>query len=232
MPISEQMKTPVFVSFCLFIVTLLISLHVLVQNDKGPLERMKSHMSAIDREKSQAELRAQLLAHELADYRQHVATLLPAIPASDSSESSYPLRQLASVTTSSGRLIDIERASGLFEKAKTAFREKDFEGSNGLLRSLLDRYPNSTHVPESLFLAAEGHFQAKEYAESAGMIERMIEGYPENELTGFALLRLGHIFEMQDRPEDAGDIYRSVLANFKHQDLVKQAKASLQAVSL
>jgi hypothetical protein len=60
----------------------------------------------------------------------------------------------------------------------------------------------------------------------------MVTVYPENELTGYALMRLGKIFEIQNRLEDAGDIYRAVLANFKQPALQKQASANLKAVEL
>lgn len=210
-------------------------MHGLVRDNRAPVEKLKEQLAMMERERQRAELRAQLLAYEISDYQTRVATLLPPGAAEKSGEpgdvEKYALRQLASVVTS-GDSIQIERASGLFEKAKTAFREKDFEGSNDLLKGLIRKYPESAHVPAAYFLLAEGHYQRKEYADSVLNIERMIEIFPENELTGFALLRLGHIFEVQDRLEDAGDIYKSILANFKQPELVKQAQASLKAVTL
>jgi TolA-binding protein len=226
------MKTPVYVSFCLFIVAVLVSLHALVRGNDGTADKLKSQMAVLERERQSSDLRAQLLASEIADYQSRVAVLMPDALKAGDLESNYPLRQLASVAGASGDILGIERASGLFEKAKLTFREKDFEGANELLTSLVSKFPESSHVAEAHFLLAESRFQLKEYAESASEIERMIEAYPENELTGFALLRLGRIFEIQDRPEDAGDIYRSILANFKQPLLTKQAKTSLQAVAL
>lgn len=231
------MKTQVFVSFCALIAAMILAIHGLVRDNRAPVAKLKEQLAALEKERERAELRAQLMAYEIADYQTRVATLLPPGAHEKNGDEGadvekFSLRQLASVVTTGGDSIQIERASGLFEKAKTAFREKDFEGSNELLRSLLRKYPESTHVPAAYFLLAEGHYQRKEYAESALNIERMIEIFPENELTGFALLRLGHIFEVQDRLEDAGDIYKSILANFKQPELVKQAHVSLKAVTL
>lgn len=227
------MKTPVFVAVCLFIVSVLVSLHALVRNNSGPAELLKSHLAIVDRQRQAAELRAKILSHELVDFQQHVAVLMPDALSEENDERGYPLRQLASVAGSaSGDMIAIERASGLFEKAKDQFRKKDYESANGILTSLLAKYPESSHVAEAHFLLAESRFQLKEYAESASTIEKMIEAYPENELTGFALLRLGKIFEIQDRLEDAGDIYRSIITNFKQPALTSHAKTSLQAVTL
>jgi TolA-binding protein len=226
------MKTPVFVSFCALMTVLIVALHGLMNDNHAPLEKLKAQMALVEKERSRAELRAQLLRHEIADFQNRVATLLPEAVHEVSDPANYPLRQLASVIADPGDSILIERGSGLFEKAKTAFREKDFEGANQLLKSLLARYPESVHVPSAYFLLTEGHYQLKEYTDSIGNVERLIESYPENELTGFALLRLGHIFEAQERLEDAGDVYKSVLSNFTQTELLKQAQASLKAVTL
>lgn len=231
------MKTQVFVSFCALIAAMILAIHGLVRDNRAPVEKLKEQLANLEKERQKAELRSQLMAYEIADYQTRVATLLPPGAHHGGDEApgdaeQFSLRQLASVVTTGGDSIHIERASGLFEKAKTAFREKDFEGSNEILKSLIRKYPESAHVPSAYFLLAEGYYQRKEYSESVLNIERMIEIFPENELTGFALLRLGHIFEVQDRLEDAGDIYKSILANFKQPELVKQAHASLKAVTL
>jgi TolA-binding protein len=233
-PISKQpkqhvMKTSAFVSFCLVLLSIILSTHFIFRNAFGASDKIKLQLAQIDKQRQEADFRAELIAHQLSDYQQQVATLLP--DALKNKDASYPLRQLASVAIDTGETIEIERASSLLEEAKTAFREKDFDESNNLLGKLLNRYPSSVHAPEAHFLLAEGLYQEKDFAASAGTIEKMIERYPENELTGFALLRLGHIFETQDRLEDASDIYRAVLVNFKQPDILKQAKVSLRAVN-
>ena len=179
-------------------------MHGLLKDNQAPLEKLKSQMAVVEKERGRAELRAQLLEHEMADYQSRSATLLPEVPKENFDPSGYQLRQLASVIADPGDKIALERASGLFEKAKTSFREKDFEGSNQLLKGLLAKYPESLHVPAAYFLLAEGYFQMKDYSESVLQIEKLVDAFPENELTGFALLRLGHIFEVQERLEDAG----------------------------
>lgn len=232
LPKSETMKTSVFVSFCLFVVAILLSLHALIDEGSGPQEKMRQQLTVFDKELERAHLRSQLVENELADLKSEVATVLPEVAKKIEDPGAYPVRQLASVVANRGDVLEIERASTLFERAKGQFREKDFEGSNQLLKSLLSKYPDSVHGPEAYFLLAEGHYQLKHYPESVVTIERMIETYPENELTGFALLRLGSIFELQDRYEDASDIYSAVIANFRQPDLLKQASLSLKAVKL
>lgn len=214
-------------------VAVIVSLHVLIRNNHGPDEKFKEKIAEVEREKQSADLRSQLLISEISEYRQSIAAVMPAALEQKRGLRDNPaLRELASVAGGAGDPLAIERASGLFEKAKTAFREEDFESSNHLFAALVEKYPESVHTPEAHFLLAEGRFQMKEYADSAAQIEKMIEAYPESELTGFALLRLGRIFEIQDRLEDAGDIYKAILANFKQPALVRQARTSLRAVTL
>lgn len=210
---------------------MILAIHGLVKDSHAPLDKLKNQLAVLEKERERADLRAQLLAYEMAEYQTRVATLLPQSLGSGGDAEKYGLRQLASVV-SSGDSIQIERGSGLFERAKTAFRDKDFEGSNELLQGLIRKFPESTHVPAAYFLLSEGHYQRKEYAAAVSSIERMIESYPENELTGFALLRLGHIFEVQDRLEDAADVYKSILSNFKQPELARQARDSLKEVTL
>jgi len=226
------MKPAIFISYCSVIVAFFLSLHVFFEDSLSPVDRLKEQLALVEKQRQEANFRALLLADQLAEYRQHVATLIPDVMKGMKEHEAYPLRQLASVSSGGGDVIRIERASGIFEKAKAAFRDKDFEKSNQLLASMIARYPDSVHVAEAHFLLAEGQYQLKDFSAATSTIEKMVDLFPENELTGFALLRLGHIYELQDRVEDAGDIYKAVLENFKQPELVKQARTSLKAVAL
>lgn len=226
------MKPSVFVSYCLVIVALFLSMHVFFKDSMSPMDQLRKQLAMVEKQRREADFRALLLADQLSEYRQHVATLIPDVMKGMNEQEAYPLRQLASVSSGAGDVIRIERASGLFERAKASFRDQDFEESNRLLGDLITRYPDSVHIAEAHFLLAEGQYQLKDFVSAINTIEKMVDLFPENELTGFALLRLGHIYEIQDRNEDAGDIYKAVLGSFKQPELVKQARMSLKAVSL
>lgn len=227
------MKNSAFLAFVLLVFAGLVAAHALIRETVSPAKVLSERLARVEKEKKEAELRERLATYQLLDFQQQVATLIPnALPKGkwDDPES-YPLRRLASVVTSTDELV-IERASGLFERAKKAFRDKKYGEANRLLENLIEDYPQSTHVIESHFLLAEGQFQLKEYEASIATVEKMVSVFPDSELTGFALLRLGRIFEVQERFEDAADIYRAVLANFNGAELVKQAQSSLKAVEL
>lgn len=226
------MKNSTFLAFALILFSAFMSAYGFLRADLSPERRLQSRLAQVSREKEDAEFRAQLAAHQLADYQQHIATLLPDAIKGKTPQESYPLRQLASVVGSGGDALKIERASSQFERAKEAFRNKLFEDSNQMFAKLIEQYPESVHMVESHFLLLEGQFQLGEYEAAIDTTETMIRAFPESELTGFALLRLGRIFEIQDRLEDATEIYRAVLGNYQEPQLVDQAQTALKAVRL
>ncbi len=193
-----------------------------------------AQMERVEQVRREESLRADLAEDRLNDFKGQVAAVLPMQLVKPDAKNLYPLRQLASVVTDQTDL-QIERASGLLDRGKEKFRAGEFEESNLIFAQLIEKYPESMHIAEAHFLLAEGQFQSKDYESSIASIEKMIALFPENELTGFALLRLGRIYELQDRLEDASDIYKSVLANFTQPqwvELQKQAKVSLESVRL
>jgi TolA-binding protein len=225
------MKNFVFLNFCMMLVAALVSAHSLFKTAITPVEDFQSRIKALDREKQEAELKAQIHAYKLAEFQQDVASLLPDAIRNQPDDKAYPLRQLASVSAGA-RGIVIERASSLMESGKGEFRESKHEAAARIFRSVISNHPDSLHVIEAHFLLAESLYQIQDYDGAIAVVERMVDLFPENELTGFALLRLGGIFEVKERYEDAGDIYKAILNNFKHQELSRQAQASLKAVRL
>ncbi|MES2856056.1 MAG: tetratricopeptide repeat protein [Bdellovibrionota bacterium] len=220
-----------FVGFMAILFAGFIALHGVIRDRLSPIKSLERQMTHLSAQKKEAEFKALLAQHSLNEYRQEVATLIPDAVKGKSIEQAYPLRQLASVVTNADDLA-IERASSLFERAKVRFRAKDFEASNQLFASLIENHPDSVYVVESHFLLSEGQFQLQEFDSTVATIEKMLSLFPESELTGFALLRLGRIFEKQDRLEDAADIYRALISNFSQPEIVKQADANLKSVAL
>jgi TolA-binding protein len=224
------MKNAVFLPFCMLIVTALVVAHSLFRESLSPAANLQAQVESAAQEKRAAVFQAQLAEARLADYQQDVATLLPS-SLKGRGEPSYPLRQMASVTFESESFV-MERASGLMEKGKKAFRDANYSKAIHLFNDVIAKYPDSSHVAEAHFLAAESQFLTKDFEASIETIEKMIDLFPDNELTGFALLRLGSIYETQDRIEDAGDVYRAVLGHFRQPEIIKQASTSLKSVSL
>lgn len=189
-----------------------------------------ARIESLERAAAEQKLRAALARHELADWRQHVATLVPAaLEGAKGPAESYPLRNIASVASEGAdSSLEIEASATLFERAKEDFRAKRFaEAAEGFAR-LLEAHPSSRYGIEARFLLAEAEYQRKDYSAALDAIESLLGHFPESELAGFAMLRLGDIFERQDRKEDAAEVYRAILKAYANADLLAQAKAALK----
>lgn len=225
------MRNNWFLVFILILFSGVLALNGYIREHFNPTQSLIHKIAALEQAKRQADLRSRLALDQLNDFRSQVAIVLPQALDANVQKESYPLRQLASVVSKGDPLV-IERASSAFEKAKTEFRNKNFEDTAVLLKDLIEHHPDSTHIIDAYFLLAESEYQIGREEKSVETIETMISLFPESELTGFSLLRLGKIFEKQDRLEDAADIYRSVLTNFQQREIVTQASAALKAVAL
>jgi TolA-binding protein len=228
-----------FITFCILLFAGFLQFYSFIHYKFSGIEVLRSEVSELKRSAQEEQLKAQLAQYQLEDYEQYVATVLPnefkAYAASSENLQARlaPLRSLASIGPHSAAAdIQIERASSLYERGRQAFASKKFDESNEIFTKLLSLYPSSIHAPDSYFLLAEGQFQSNDFEDTIKTIGTMVSLFPENELTGFALIRLGKIFESQERLEDAVDVYKAVLKSYPKVALQKQAQACLKAVQL
>jgi TolA-binding protein len=228
------MKNSVFVVFCLMLAMTFSLTYAFMRSRFNGADEMQMQVAILQDKVEREELKSQLAANQLQEYQQQIATMIPEAQKNSKDEkSAYQLRVLASVVaTPDGDRLKIERATGMFERAKEEFRIGKFEKAEADFKDLIHRYPESIHVPEAHFLLAETQFQLKEYEVCIDTVEAMVTLFPESELTGFAMLRLAKIYEVQDRLEDAVELYRTVVSSYQDRQLVLQANTSLKSVEL
>ncbi len=227
-----MMKRSVLAIFCLFLIMGFFNLYIFIQTQSNSVPELKVQNAKLEWELKNQELKTMLANYELEDYRQYLALVLPN-EIRNNSPANYQLRNLASVVKEPlSDNLAIERASSLLSKAKKAFEGKDYVGSNKLLHNLIEDYPDSIHSVEAHFLLIEGQYQSQDFENCIASIDDMLTLYPENELTGYAMLRLGKIFESQDRVEDAVEVYKALIRDFKSEKLQSQARLSLKGVEL
>ncbi len=225
-----------FVLFILCLTLALIEVRSYFHNYFSQSDRLRGEVGKLKERLARETLRRDLMAHQLDDFRQVVATLLPEAlkPQRSNRADDYPLRNLATIVFEQKSLnLGLERAGVLFSKAKTHFQQGEYERSNRIFSSLIQNYPDTVHLAESYFLLAEGQFQAGDFEGSVRNLDAMITLFPESSLTGYGMLRLGKIFESQDRFEDAEVVYRTISKMFKDESmLVQEAQSRLKAVEL
>ncbi len=229
----KRLSAGLFCSVMLLICLVIVGLRQSVQRDDGQVALLKKKVAMAERLAAESNFRERLAQDDSRETREMVAQVIPgSLKNKPKDSTTYEIRNIASVLNSTNSSLQIERASSMLEKAKDEFRAKNFEESNLRLSKLLRLYPDSLHGPEARFLLVEGYFQARDFEACIEVVEEMIRLYPESELTGFALLRLGRIYEGRDRIEDAAEIYRSVVSHFSQAEVKSQAKIALKAVDL
>ena len=227
------MKNASFLLLCLTLISAYGCLHLWMRGElNGDKRALTLRYEQARTVSARASLDAQLARFEIADWRQHVATLLPGTVRGGSESSKYPLRNLASLAAGDAEShLDLQRGVTAFERAKKEFRDRLFEESNESFRSLIESFPGGRFDIEAHFLLAEGEFQTKDYERAVDAIDLLVGAYPESDLTGYALLRLGGIFELQGRREDADEVYRAILKAYLAPGLVAQARTALTALT-
>ena len=171
---------------------------------------------------------------QFLEFRQSVAALMPdVLKQKGLGEEGYPYRSLAStISRSDAEQVRQTIAKTLFERGKENFRKHEYPKAIHAFHQVIDHFGFTPYVAESFFLLAESHFQRNELEACTGVIQQMVELFPNHELTGFALVRLGRIYQIQNRNEEAIEIFKTVMRSFPQRDVASQAKASLRGVDL
>jgi TolA-binding protein len=193
------------------------------------------HIHQLEGQLAEERFRYELTRSQFAEFKQDLSLVLPAVlkNTKPDSEASYPLRNLASVAAlgAPNELVTLS-SRAQFEVARGSFRQGQFDRAVRELNIFVNKFNYSPHIAEAYFLLVEAQFQLQNYEDSLRFAERMVDLFPESELTGFALLRMGRVMEKQDRPEEAVEIYRTVVKSFAYPDLNVQAKTLLQSVKI
>jgi tetratricopeptide (TPR) repeat protein len=187
-------------------------------------------MTNLDEER----LKNETLQFQMNDFRQEVAAILGnVLPALPVKEDNFKMRSLASVVTIQNKdeLAKI-KAADVLSKGKTYFRNNDYENAVSQFLAFIKDHSYSAQLPEAYFLLNECFFSLNRWEEVIKITEKMVEIFPENEMTGYALLRAGKVYEMQDKPSQALEIYKTVLRVFPNRNLASQAKISIEATDL
>jgi TolA-binding protein len=226
------MKVTTFLSFILVLTLGWMQFYSAVRERFNGVQELKSQVASIKSQKEQRELELALDREQFLEFRQSVATLMPDVLREKGlGEEGYPFRSLASTITRS-EAMEVKKtiAKTLFERGKSHFRSREYAKAIKVFKQVIDRFGFSTHVAEAYFLMAESQFQENELEECTTTIKEMVELFPQHELTGFSLIRLGRIYELQNRNEEAIDIYRTVMRSYPQRDVASQAKASMRGL--
>jgi TolA-binding protein len=228
------MKSHVFVFFSLIIaIGFLQAFHAFDLHFSG-INELKREQKILSAHIEHKELQFELAEYRLQEMRYDVALVISKLPQKLlKGEKAYPLRRLASVTQTKINPKHLTLfAKRHFLKGKKLFQKRQFNEANEEFFKIIQEYTYSAHLVESYFLFIEGLYQMNRYEEAIGYIDKLVSQFPESELTGYAMLRLGKIFESQDRHEEASGIYKTIMQSFKDYNLIQQAKLSFRSIKI
>ncbi len=187
------------------------------------LERLSSEL---ERER----MRTLLAEMRMRDFQQEVAALVPQwLDSLTPGQESYPLRNLASVTAAppSPSAHRNSAAEILLEEGKREFRQGQFARAIRSFEFLIEQQGYSRHAVEAYFLLVESHYQLQQHEQVLARVEQMIQLFPGHELTGTAMIRMGHVFEYRRRTHEAQAVYRSLIQLFPGRAVASQAQEAL-----
>lgn len=220
-------QNSLFIAFCLSLTLGLVSVYAVFVGHFNGHEQYELSLAVLKKNVDKEKLKNSLLTYQLKDFQQTVAQVLPD---EKQLQANYKLRTLASIVRAPASTESFDLSGVYYEKGKKFFAEKDYEKAIQEFYSLLENYPLSGHSVEAHFFLAESFFLKKDFRNSLTEIDKMVTHYPQHDLTGFILLRMGQISELNNQAEEASEIYKTVLGHFKNETLKKQAKTLVQNI--
>ncbi len=218
-----------FVSFCLVLILGLLQSFHLFQEHFSPVKPMQFQVAQADRLYQHEKLKVAILETQMYDFQQEIAGLLPNNLPQTKDYQNFKIRSLASVVRKP--IEGIDSSTSILDRAKDAFRRSDYKDAIGQFNKLQASYPASPQNVEASFFLAESYFLTGQYQECLDGVDLMMLQYPENELTGFIMLRMGQIFQIRSRFDEAKEVYSSIKRVFVDQrDLNQQADQLLKSV--
>lgn len=143
-------------------------------------------------------------------------------------------RNLASVVSDPAYKEQILWPAGTisYRHAKKVFTTGNYSRAAELLEEFLQKYPDHPQLPEATYLLSESYTALGNKEDSLRALNLLISHFPETESACLGLLRLGKIFEKDERLEDALEIYQMALPLHPKSNCENLAKSSLNGLHL
>ena len=91
---------------------------------------------------------------------------------------------------------------------------RDFAGSRVHYQSIIDRFPQSTTVPNATYQIARGHYLEAKYDDAVKLFQKVVDSYPQSSSARDALSFLGSSYIRMKRTDDAVAAYKLFLDRF------------------
>lgn len=119
-----------------------------------------------------------------------------------------------------------------FEKGRKYFLSGNYQEATEVFERFIKNNSENTNLPQATYLLGESYVYLNENESALKAIDLLITQYPETELAGYAMVRLGKIFDQQSRPEEAAEMFNIVVAEYPKSNAALLAKKSLRELPL
>lgn len=118
----------------------------------------------------------------------------------------------------------------LFQKAIAQGLSRDYNGKYETLRRLVSTYPQSGHLPASLFEQAKSLVVLNQPEQAALLYKQLLEKYPQSPFSGRAYNDLALIAYNAGRNQEAIDYYKKVVTLFPNSQDARSALLGMKTV--
>lgn len=111
----------------------------------------------------------------------------------------------------------------VYERGFSALRKGDRDNAITEFTTIVESYPNSTEMADSLYWLGQTYWLANKREESRQSFVRLLDSFPDYRKAGDAMYRLGIIYDQLDDTDTAYDYMRQVLLSGSSQVSAAQA---------
>src|SRR5688572_15661612 len=123
------------------------------------------------------------------------------------------VRQLDALDKQSANAATLTEADLLLRASVYQFN-RDFAGARVHYQTIVDRFPQSTTVPNALFQIARGVYQEAKYDEAVKIFQKVFDSYPQSTTGREALSFVASSYNRMKRTDDAVATYKLFVTRF------------------
>lgn len=118
----------------------------------------------------------------------------------------------------------------LFRSAQTQGLSKDYSGKIVTLKSLIERYPNSSYIEQAYHEMARSYIEQEKFDEAVVAYDNLISRYPNGELARRAATEKAMIYNTTGNSEKAVRAYKEIIVKYPDSEEAKVAIQDLKNI--
>jgi TolA-binding protein len=109
----------------------------------------------------------------------------------------------------------------LYQKCKSCFTTKDYNGASQNIKEFVSSYPKSDYTAEVLYMQA---FVQQDANTAVGMYKNIISKYPSSAWVAKSHFQLGQCYYLQGKYNESAEHYREIVVRYMEDELYWQAR--------